>query len=166
MRNPLASALIFVTLSLPAYSKTDLSTAIPNDLAIGCNEALASGQDARPFVEEMLRRADLPLEKISAYRAMQCINTVKGDRYLYEDRQFVNVTLRLAQQQQAREKRLAVKQQDRESEAQLKLATLEREQAYIGAVLKVCVDEYNRDRFRALTTRICGDFFKARGLPE
>ncbi len=157
MRILRAAALAFVTLSLPVSSQTDLSNAIPNDLANGCKEAVANGQNARSFVEEMLSRTDIPLGATAAYDATQCIRTVTGEKYRYENGRFLHSSVPTAQEQQARE--AAIKRQ-REKEAE------QREQAYIAAVVQICLDEYNRDRFNALTTPICGEIFKARGLPD
>lgn len=162
-------ALIAALVASPALAQTELSAAIPNDLAKGCKEALENGQNARPFVNELLRRVEVPLGSTWGLEALLCINEVTGRKHRYVDRQFIDddiikereqVAKDREQQQRDAAQRARALQIERESQAE------KREQAYIFAVVQACQQEYDKDRFRALTTPICGEVFKARGLPD
>lgn len=155
-------ALLAALVASPTLAQSDLSAATPNELAKGCTEALENGQSAKPFVEELLNRADVPLGSTWGFEAVLCINKVTGEKYFYENRQFVTDSILKELEQKERDAAQRAKSLQIEREAQAE----QRELAYIGAVVQACLKEYKDDRFRALTTPLCGEVFKAQGLPE
>jgi hypothetical protein len=161
MRASIVATLVYFTLSVPVCAQSDLSTLTPNDLVTECKDALASGKETKAIVDEMLRRDEIPLGPTITYDALNCLKASTGKAYYYEDRQFKDAAPKIAREKLEKEARdgLAAK------EALEKSLAAERTQAYLTAVVNTCEEEYHQDRFRALTTPICGEVFKARGLP-
>ncbi|MEP3686692.1 MAG: hypothetical protein ABJN05_06310, partial [Sulfitobacter dubius] len=86
---------------------------------------------------------------------------VYGANFVFAGWRYVSPELEARAKREALEQRKA--KQRRADE--LARAVRAKETAYVAAVAEACEREYKKDRFRALTTPICGEIFKVRGLP-
>jgi hypothetical protein len=172
LRTLTATVLFGVCFSMPFSAHADPSKMLPYDLLISCKEALAAGNDAKPIVDEILRRDKMPLAATNVYEVLTCMQGVTGRTYRYDNQKFRDASREIEEEEASRlaetkrrsdeKQRAAAARVEKEVKEAAKRA---REQEYLSAVVDTCNEEYFDDRFRALTTPICGEVFKSLGLP-
>jgi hypothetical protein len=114
-----------------------------SDLVNTCVTALDGGGDAKPYAEELLSREGFNLGPDNRAKGERCLEEVYNVDFVLEGGKFSSPEL------------AAIRQAEQ----------AERERRYDLEVVNVCFEEYHIDRFRALTTPVCGSIFKSIGLP-
>lgn len=149
MKILLAVATAF--LCTPLWAEGDLSALSHSELVSNCVDVLDAGGDATDQAAELLSRSGFNLGEENTRKGQKCLGATYGAAFEFVGGRFVSPELQALALEDAEAKREAARQ---------------RELRYVEAVAEVCVEEYAADRFRALTTPICGEVFKAQGLPS
>lgn len=116
-----------------------------------CAKALDTGVDAEIYAEELVQRDKFHLGPKNKANGKRCLEEIYETEFFFEGGRYISPMLAASLQRRAQ---IAEEQQQ------------ERERQYENAVIDACLNEYEIDRFRALTTPICGPVFKAVGLPK
>tara|TARA_R110002012_G_scaffold242977_3_gene417495 strand:- start:222 stop:704 length:483 start_codon:yes stop_codon:yes gene_type:complete len=154
-----AGLLIFM--SAPLFAKDELKNIPHAELVANCIEVIDDGGDASLFAAELLSRERFHLGTENAAKGAQCLETVYGAPFVFAGWRFVSPELEARAKKEAQELRTAEQQKSSELAREVRA----KEVAYVAAVAEACEREYTKDRFRALTTPICGEIFRVRGLP-
>jgi len=145
--------IILATLvATPVFPQNnDLSERNMSSLVNGCVEAIDRGEDASAYGSEVYSREGFRLGAESSAKGVRCLETVFGGKFEYKNNRFINpVEVEAARASAEETQRLKSMKQ----------------KMYLDAVIDACISEYKTDRFRALTTPMCGDVFKELGLPD
>jgi hypothetical protein len=148
--SPILMTLIFL-LPKTGSAQDSLKTMKLNDLISSCLVELEREGSPEPFAGELLGRSGFALGEVNRARGAQCLTEVYGNKYEFKNGRFISP------------------EAIREKENMLAAVALEKaanEAEYQEALISVCNDEFQKNKFRALTTPSCAQVFKERGLPD
>jgi hypothetical protein len=150
MRLFVCATLAVLTLTNPSFAQVSPSDLSVSDLANACIVALDEGSDAEVYAVELAQRERFNLGSENRAKGELCLETVFETDFVFEAGSYISYELIAADEQRLLE---------------LEIEAAERELLYNLAVTETGMMEYQIDRFRALTTPICGLVFKTVGLP-
>ncbi|THH38662.1 hypothetical protein E4Z66_03580 [Aliishimia ponticola] len=151
MRTISAAALaVFYSASF-TLAETSISDLSHSELVKVCVETLDKDEDAEIYAEELAQRSRFHLGPENKAKGKRCLEETYQTEFVFEGGRYHSPEL--AAEFERRAQLIKEKQQ-------------ERERAYTEALTEACIREFDIDRFRALTTPVCGAVFKAIGLPE
>lgn len=155
-------ALLASIAVLPANAQSDVKSLSHQELIQACLNALSANDPAERYAEELVGRSGFNLRVGNQLKGENCLKRVYGVPFEFKNNRFASPVLleQMMLEEEERRKQRAV----RKMRAQA--LRREREENYLTAVIQICIEEYSRDRFRALTTPICGEVFKVQGLPD
>lgn len=151
MKTIATAALALTLLATPSLAETSIADLSHSELVAACVEAINKGEDAEVYAEELVQRSKFHLGPENRAKGKRCLEETYQTEFVFEGGRYHSPELAAALERRAQ---LAEEQQQ------------ERERLYTEAVAEACIQEYDIDRFRALTTPICGAVFKAIGLPK
>lgn len=170
--NRFLTTAAYIFLGSPLVAQDSLESMPHAELVERCIDAVDEEKDASQFAVELYSRERFHLGEENAAKGKRCLESVYGDSFVFTGRRFVSPERDARAKRVARELREANEKRANDLEAarrarvyELKKQQSAKESAYVAEVAKVCEEELARDRFRALTTPICGEIFKIRGLP-
>ncbi|MDO6480969.1 hypothetical protein [Shimia thalassica] len=150
MRTITITTFALILFSAPSVAEATIADLSHSELVNGCHDALESQEDDRAIelAAELLERREFRHDGDTHKRGIKCLEIVYDDPFLFLGRGYSPIgtdqvfpTLKLRRMQ-------------------------ERHEAFEQAVIEACILEYDVDKFRALTTPVCGVVFKAIGLPD
>ena len=150
MRFFVCITLTAFTLGSPSLAQTSPSDLTVSELVNACAAALNEGVGAEVFAIELVQRNQFNLGPENRANGKKCLETVFEAEFFFEGGRYNSPELIAA---------------DARRQLELELEQAERERLYNLAVVDACNTEYQLDRFRALTTPVCGLVFKSVGLP-
>ena len=170
--NRFSTTAAYIFLGSPLIAQDGLESMPHAELVASCLEAIEDGRDASQLAAELFSRERFHLGEENAAKGKQCLEAVYGDTFVFTGRRFVSPERDARAKKAARELREANEKRanDLETARRARAYELEKqrsakEAAYVAEVAEACEEELTKDRFRALTTPICGEIFKIRGLP-
>ena len=148
-----------------------------------CIKAINAGnKEAADRYAKILLRTYTPTDKSRIKDGVECLKQYNGKHYIYYQklkrflteeeyetaRREVEVAARQVEERAKKEEadrqeRERVLEEFRRKTEEQKLI---RERAVLSALAEACTDKFGRDRYSAITNRLCFDYFMANGLPE
>ncbi|MEP0148505.1 hypothetical protein [Pseudophaeobacter sp.] len=145
-----AALAVFCSASF-SLAETSIADLSHSELINVCIETLDKGEDAEIYAEELAQRSRFHLGAENNAKGKRCLEETYQTEFVFEGGRYHSPELAAALERRAQ----LIKEQQQE-----------RERAYTEALAEACIREFDIDRFRALTTPVCGAVFKAIGLPE
>jgi hypothetical protein len=147
LRHSIAALCVCVIASFAQGQTSDLPV---SDLVQACVTALDQGADAETYAVDLSQREGFNLGVDNRNRGLRCLKAVFEYDFIFAGGKYSSPQM---------EMEVALQ------EAEMALQQAERDRLYGLAVTQACLTEYQTDRFRALTTPVCGAVFKSVGLP-
>ncbi|MDF3383339.1 MULTISPECIES: hypothetical protein [unclassified Sulfitobacter] len=145
-----AALVMFLSASF-SQAETSIADLSHSELINVCIEALDRSENAEIYAEELAQRSRFHLGAQNRAKGKRCLEETYQTEFVFEGGRFHSPDLAAALERRAQ----LLKEQQQE-----------RERDYTEALAQACIREFDIDRFRALTTPVCGAVFKAIGLPE